>query len=100
MSFKELVHRLGAKLMIKRYEPRFMELETLKDFNFRYIRLARNLTENVDADHQKRRLIRTMVETGNLLDSIILAESVTESDWNTIEDLGVHGASRRPQATE
>lgn len=99
LSFKELVHRLGAKLMIKRYEPRFMELETLKDFNFHYIRLARNLTENLDGDQQKRRLITTMVETGNLLGTTILAENVTDSDWNIIEDLGVHGASRRPQNT-
>ena len=93
-SFNNLVKRLGAKLMVKRYEPRFMPLETLKGFNFDYIRLAKSLTENIVDDMEKQTLISTMVETGNLLDTTILAEKVTESDWKIVSDLGIHGASK------
>lgn len=93
-SFNKLVRRLGAKLMIKRYEPRFMPLETIKNFNFDYIRLAKLLTENIVDDKEKQTLISTMVETGNLLDTTILAEQVADSDWKLVSDLGIHGASK------
>jgi EAL domain-containing protein (putative c-di-GMP-specific phosphodiesterase class I)/GGDEF domain-containing protein len=98
LSFKDLVRRTGTKLMVKRYEPRFLELEVLKECNFDYIRLARNYTEDISGDGEKEALITTMVETGNLLDSIILAESVSVKDWPKIISLGVHGASRKNEA--
>lgn len=94
-SFKDLIRRTGTKLMIKRYEPRFMDLDVLKQYQFDYIRLARSFTEDLVDDTEKKSLISTMVETGNLLGSTILAESVTERDWQQVIDLGVHGASRR-----
>ena len=94
-SFKELVRRTGTKLMIKRYEPRFMELDILKQYQFDYIRLARSYTEDVAGDTEKRRLISSMVETGNLLETTILAESVSDKDWQQVVQLGVHGASRK-----
>ncbi len=94
-SFKDLVRRTETKLMIKRYEPRFMELDILKQYQFDYIRLARSYTEDLAGDTEKRNLISSMVETGNLLDTIILAESVSDKDWQHVIELGVHGASRK-----
>jgi len=94
-SFKDLVKRTGTKLMIKRYEPRFMELDILKHYHFDYIRLARSYTEDIAGDAEKLSLIASMVETGNLLDTTILAESVSDQDWQQVAELGVHGASRK-----
>lgn len=94
-SFKDLIMRTGTKLMIKRYEPRFMELDVLKKYQFNYIRLARSYTEELAADVDKRNLVSTMVETGNILNSTILAENVGGQDWRQVIDLGVHGASRK-----
>lgn len=94
-SFKDLLRRQGSKLMIKRYEPRFMELDVLKQCRFDYIRLARSFTERLSGDAEKMSLVASMVETGHLLDTTILAESVSENDWQQVVDLGVEGASRR-----
>lgn len=94
-SFRDLVKRTETKLMIKRYEPRFMELDLLKRYRFDYIRLARSYTEELSGDAEKMNLIVSMVETGNLLDTTILAEHVSDHDWQPVVDLGVHGASRK-----
>lgn len=94
-SFKDLIQRTGTKMMIKRYEPRFMELDVLKKYQFDYIRLARSFTQELANDVEKKNLITTMVETGNILNSTILAESVAELDWQQVIDLGVHGASKK-----
>jgi len=94
-SFTELVRRTGTKLMVKRYGPRHMDLDMLKKFQFDYIRLARSYTEDLEDDSEKQRLVTTMVETGNFIDSTILAESVSDKDWQQVIELGVDGASRK-----
>lgn len=93
-SFKDLVRRTGTKLMIKRYEPRFMDLDLLKKFNFDYIRLARIFTQDLAVDDEKKTLITTMVETGSILNTTILAESVSPENLQQVVDLGVDGASK------
>jgi len=93
-SFKDLIQRSGAKLMIKRYEPRFMDLDVMKEFGFSYIRLARSFTEEIAGDDEKQRFVSTMVETGSMLGATILAESVSDKDWDTVMALGIPGASR------
>jgi len=97
-SFTELVHRNGAKVMIKRYEPRFIELDRVNALRPNYIRLARAYTDQIAADSEKRRLVEALAELGRLLDIRIVAESVrTEEDLDAVRAIGLFGASRGVQ---
>lgn len=94
-SFIDFAHRLGAKVMLKRFESRFIPMDNLKQFRLDYIRLARIYTENIGNDSEKRRLVEAMKELGELLNVDILAESVeTDNDLEAVREIGLTAASR------
>lgn len=94
-SFIDFAHRLGAKVMLKRFESRFIPMDHLKQFRLDYIRLARIYTENIGNDPEKRRLVEAMKELGELLNVDILAESVeTDNDLQAVREIGLTAASR------
>lgn len=94
-SFIDFAHRLGAKVMLKRFESRFIPMDNLKQFRLDYIRLARIYTENIGNDPEKRRLVEAMKELGELLNVDILAESVeTDNDLEAVREIGLTAASR------
>lgn len=94
-SFIEFVHRHGAKVILKRYESRFIPVERINEYRLDYIRLARIYTEGVAADPEKRRLVEAMKEVGDLLDIRIVAEGVAEEfDYRTVREIGLYAASR------
>lgn len=94
-SFTKMTARVGTQLMLKRYEPRFLKLASLKEFNFDYIRLAKSITEDLDASEQKKSLISAMVATGGILNTKILAEQVDDRHWQQIKELGIDAASKK-----
>lgn len=94
-SFIDFAHRLDAKVMLKRFESRFIPMDNLKQFRLDYIRLARIYTENIGNDPEKRRLVEAMKELGELLNVDILAESVeTDNDLQAVREIGLTAASR------
>ncbi len=94
-SFIDFAHRLGAKVILKRFESRFIPMDNLKQFRLDYIRLARIYTENIGNDAEKRRLVEAMKELGELLNVEILAESVeTDNDYEAVREIGLTAASR------
>ncbi|AXH14272.1 GGDEF domain-containing protein [Malaciobacter mytili LMG 24559] len=94
-DFVDVIHSLGAKIIIKRFESKFIPLDNIKDLNLDYIRLAREYTNNVKNDSSKQSFIEAMVEMTNLLNIKLFAENVKDDeDFKTIEKLDVYGASR------
>lgn len=93
--FVDEVHRFGAKIIIKRYETKFISLSDIKDLNLDYLRLAREYTNNVCIDYSKQSFIESIAEISALLNIKVLAESVQkEEDFNYVKDLKLFAASR------
>uniref|UniRef100_UPI004048CB03 bifunctional diguanylate cyclase/phosphodiesterase n=1 Tax=Aliarcobacter sp. TaxID=2321116 RepID=UPI004048CB03 len=93
--FADEMHQCGAKVIIKRFESKFIPLNSIKDFNLDYIRLAREYTHNVTNDSSKQSFIEAIVELTHLLNIKLFAENVQDNeDLETIKKLKVYGASR------
>lgn len=93
--FADEMHQCGAKVIIKRFESKFIPLNNIKDFNLDYIRLAREYTHNVANDSSKQSFIEAIVELTNLLNIKLFAENVQDNkDLETIKNLEVYAASR------
>ena len=93
--FADEMHQHGAKIIIKRFESKFIPLNNIKDFNLDYIRLAREYTNNVTHDSSKQSFIEAIVDLTHLLNIKLFAENVQEDeDLETIRELKVYGASR------
>ncbi len=94
-NFIEDVHSVGAKVIIKRFETKFIPLDHIKDFNLDYIRLARDYTNGISKDSSKKGFVESMQELSALLNIKLLAENVKEdSDHEVVRSLGLYGASR------
>jgi len=93
--FIQSIHSAGAKIIVKRFETKFIPLDQIKDFNLDYIRLARNYTEGIATNASKQGFVEAIHELSSLLTIKILAENVKdEKDYNIVKDIGIYGASR------
>jgi len=92
--FTSFIHDIGAKIMLKRYESKFISLEQVKRFDLDYLRLARELTTGISKDAGKQQFVEAMKEVGDLLDTRIIAEAVeNRDDFDTLKSIGIYGAS-------
>lgn len=93
--FSHKIHAAGAKVIIKRFESKFVPLESIKDLNIDYIRLARDYTNNIYKDNGKQAFVESMQELSNLLNIKLFAENVKqEEDFNFVKKAHLYGASR------
>lgn len=93
--FVSEIKNLGAKVIIKRYETRFISLNDVKDLNLDYLRLAREYTDDVCIDFSKQSFIESIAEISSLLNIKVVAENVqNEQDFNYIKNLNLFAASR------
>jgi len=93
--FIEAIHQAGAKIIIKRFETKFIPLNDIKNFNLDYIRLARDYTLDIHKDSSKLGFVESMQELAKLLNIKVFAENVhDEKDLKIVKDLGLYGASR------
>ena len=94
-SFIPFAHRVGAKVMLKRYETQFISMNELRGYKLDYIRLARDYTDGVDSDAQKLMLVESIKELGDLIDIKILAEGVeADKDYDRLRNIGLYAVSR------
>jgi EAL domain-containing protein (putative c-di-GMP-specific phosphodiesterase class I)/GGDEF domain-containing protein len=94
-EFIDFVHRLDAKVMIKRYETHSLTPEDTKYLKPDYIRLCRDLGKGVSVEEEKSLFIETMQEIAELLEISIMAENVRAGDdLSRLNEIGISGASR------
>jgi len=94
-DFIELVHNQNAKVILKRFETKFIPLDTLKDFQLDYIRLARDYTTNISNDQSKQSFVESICELSKLLNIKVFAENVKEEQcFESLKELGVYSASK------
>jgi EAL domain-containing protein (putative c-di-GMP-specific phosphodiesterase class I) len=95
-EFINFVHKLGIKVIIKRFETQSMSSEAVIELKPDFIRLARDLGHGISIDEEKKIVVETIQGIGDLLDISILAENVqSEDDFTCIKDIGLSGASRQ-----
>lgn len=93
--FIDLIHTYNAKVILKRFETKFIPLDTLKDFQLDYIRLARDYTNSIANDASKQSFVESICELSKLLNIKVFAESVQDEDcFTTLKELGIYSASK------
>jgi EAL domain-containing protein (putative c-di-GMP-specific phosphodiesterase class I)/GGDEF domain-containing protein len=94
-SFTEVIHSAGAKIIIKRFETKFIPLDDIKGFNLDYIRLARDYTNGINTQSSKQGFVESLQELSSLLNIKVFAENVVnEEDFQYVKKLNLYGASR------
>jgi EAL domain-containing protein (putative c-di-GMP-specific phosphodiesterase class I)/HAMP domain-containing protein len=95
VSFFYTIHQWGGRVMIKRFETQSMSPDLLKQLKPDFVRLARELSHNLNQSQQKQDFVIAMQQLCALLDITLLAENVQEdSDYQTLNAIGILGASR------
>lgn len=98
ISFIEFAHRAGTSVMLKRFESKQFNIDSLSGHKLDYIRIARHYTEDISNSPDKRQMVEALQELGHLLDIKVHAESVgSEADIETLRQIGLAGASRREE---
>ena len=93
-EFIHFLHQMGAKIILKRYEPHLLSLEEIKILNLDYLRLARSIATEINGNTDKITLITSIKESGDLLNFKVLAENVpTTEDLEKLRKIGIYGAS-------
>lgn len=93
--FADEMHQCGAKVIIKRFETKFIPLNNLKDFNLDYIRLARDYTCDINSDYSKQSFVESISELANLINIKVVAENVqSDEDFEFIKKHNLYAASR------
>ncbi|RXJ90369.1 GGDEF domain-containing protein [Arcobacter sp. CECT 8983] len=93
--FCKKIHDTGSKIIVKRFESKFIPLDNLKDFNLDYIRLAREYTTNINLDSSKQSFVESIQELATLLNVKVYCENVqNDEDYKCIKKLKLNGASR------
>ncbi|WP_289284442.1 EAL domain-containing protein, partial [Methylophaga sp. UBA2513] len=86
---------LGANSLIKRYSADIIAIDELRHLHLDYIRLARDLTQNIGSNASKPDFLEIMHEVSRLLDIKVLAEAVTnDEDFAIVKQAGIYGISR------
>lgn len=93
--FCEYIHNAGSKIIVKRFETKFIPLDNLKDFNLDYIRLAREYTNEIQNDSAKQSFVESIQELATLLNIKVIAENIqTDEEYKLIKELKLYAASR------
>lgn len=93
--FIEAIHEAGSKIIIKRFETKFIPLDDIKNFNLDYIRLARDYTNDIAKNSTKKGFVESMHELSSLLNIKLMAENVKDDeDFKVVKSLKLYGASR------
>lgn len=94
-TFSKAIHDSGAKIIIKRFETKFIPLDNIKEYNLDYIRLARDYTNGIANDSSKQGFVEAMQELSTLINIKVFAENVKEDeDFEKVSQLNIYGASR------
>lgn len=93
--FADEIHKYGSKIIIKRFETKFIPLDNIKEFNLDFIRLARDYTNDISHDIAKQNFVESIQELANLLNIKVFAENIkNDEDLEIVEKYNLYGASR------
>lgn len=92
-NFADLVHKYNGKIIVKRFETKFIPLDKLKNFNIDYIRLARDYTNGILNDYTKQSFVESICEGSKLFNIKVFAENVSDAEcFITLKELGLYSS--------
>ena len=95
VDFVEKIHKIGAKILLKRYKTDEYPLNQLEDLNLDYIRMSKDYTNNFTNDIVKKHKVKNVIIFGELNNINIIADSVKlEADYDLLDRLGTYATSR------
>lgn len=95
VEFIKEVHKIGAKILLKRYKTDEYPLNQLEDLNLDYIRINKDYTNNFTNDIVKKHKVKNIIIFGELNNINIISDSVTlQTDYDLLERLGTYATSR------
>ncbi|MEC4747387.1 LapD/MoxY N-terminal periplasmic domain-containing protein [Methylomicrobium sp. Wu6] len=94
-EFISFLRTFGIRVVLKRFDSQSMPLNNLKTLKPDFVRLSRELSNDLQGDAEKISFLQTVKEIGDLLDISILAENIhSDIDFDIVKNIGLTGASR------
>ncbi len=94
-NFCHFVKSFGATTLLKRYSSDIIDIELLKDLHIDYLRLARDLTTDIEMNPNKAQFLEVIQDVASLLDIKVLAEAVIkDNDFALVKAAHLYGISR------
>ncbi len=94
-SFVNYIHKVGAKIILKRYSNDEISIEELENIDLDYIRVGKDYTLDINQDSEKRQMIRNLSIFGNINDVHIMGDEIKfEKDYETVKKFGFYATSR------
>lgn len=94
-KFVQKIHKIGAKIILKRYKTDEYPLEQLEFLNIDYIRINKDYTSNFTTDLVKKHKVKNIVIFAELNNIKVISDSVKlDSDYDMLERLGLYATSR------
>ncbi len=94
-KFIEDIHKIGSKVLLKRYKTDEYPLTQLEFLDLDYIRMNQDYTTNFTNDIVKKHKVKNVLIFAELNDINVIADSVKlDADYDLLERLGTYATSR------
>lgn len=95
LNFVKNLNRLGIEILIKRYKTKDFSLDELSSVKINYIKIDKDLTQNVSNDLVKKHKIRNIVIFAEINDTKVLIENIESTqDFEYLRKLDLYGINK------
>lgn len=95
IKFIEDIHKIGAKVLLKRYKTDEYPLTSLDELELDYIRMNKDYTINFTHDIVKKHKVKNIIIYAELNNIKVITDSVSlDLDYDLLERLGTYATSR------
>lgn len=95
VDFVNKIHKMGVKILLKRYKTDEYPLNQLEQLELDYIRINKDYTANFTNDMVKKHKVKNIIIFAELNSIRVITDSVKlDSDYDLLERLGTYATSR------
>ncbi len=95
ISFVEQLNNLGIEILIKRYKTKEYSLEELADMKIDYIKVDKDLTQNIHNDLVKKHRMKNIIVFAEVNDVKIIVENIeSDKDYVFLSKLDLYAINR------
>ena len=91
----EQLNNIGIKILVKRYKTKEYSLEELSDIKIDYIKIDKDLTQNIHNDLVKKHRIKNIIVFAEVNDVKVMVENVeSDKDYAFLSKLDLYAVNR------
>ncbi len=95
VAFVEQLNNIGIKILVKRYKTKEYSLEELSDIKIDYIKIDKDLTQNIHNDLVKKHRIKNIIVFAEVNDVKVMVENVeSDKDYAFLSKLDLYAVNR------